>query len=144
MSTATLSLMEQWNNLKAENPKMRIRDAAKQLGSSEGALIAAQVGANVTRLEGDWKAFLVEVAALGKVMALTRNDDAVHERKGVYNNITFQGPVGTALNEDIDLRLFMMHWAYGFAVNENDRLSIQFLIEQEMRYIKFIALKILT
>lgn len=126
MSTATISLKEQWEQLKTENPKMRIRDAAKQLGASEAELLATGVGQNVIRLEGDWKAFLVEVAALGKVMALTRNDDAVHERKGVYNNITFQGPVGTALNEDIDLRLFMMNWGSGYAVNENDRLSYQF------------------
>lgn len=126
MSTATVSLQQQWESLKAENPKLRIRDAAKQLGVSEAALVAIGVGSTATRLEGDWKAFLVEVAALGKVMALTRNDDAVHERKGVYNNITFQGPVGTALNEDIDLRLFMMHWDAAFAVNENDRLSYQF------------------
>ncbi|MFA6056633.1 MAG: ChuX/HutX family heme-like substrate-binding protein [Taibaiella sp.] len=126
MSTATISLKEQWEQLKTENPKLRIRDAAKQLGVSEAELLATGVGHNVTKLEGDWKAFLVEVAALGKVMALTRNDDAVHERKGIYNNITFQGPVGTALNEDIDLRLFMMNWGNGYAVNENDRLSFQF------------------
>jgi putative hemin transport protein len=126
MSTATISLKEQWEQLKTENPKMRIRDAAAQLGVSEAELLATGVGQNVIRLEGDWKAFLPEVAALGKVMALTRNDDAVHERKGVYNNITFQGPVGTALNADIDLRLFMMNWGSGYAVNENDRLSFQF------------------
>lgn len=126
MNTDTLSLKGQWEKLLAENPKLRIRDAARQLGISEAELLATGTGITVTRLEGDWKAFLVEVATLGKVMALTRNDDAVHERKGVYNNITFQGPVGTALNEDIDLRLFMMNWGSGFAVNENDRLSYQF------------------
>lgn len=126
MSTATISIKEQWEQLKNENPKLRIRDAAKQLGVSEAELVATGVGQHVTRLEGDWKVFLADVAALGKVMALTRNDDAVHERKGVYNNISFQGPVGTALNEDIDLRLFMMHWDAAFAVNENDRFSYQF------------------
>lgn len=126
MSTATISLKGQWEQLKTENPKLRIRDAAKALSVSEAELLATGVGQNVTRLEGDWKQFLVEVAALDKVMALTRNDNAVHERKGVYNNITFQGPVGTALNEDIDLRLFMMNWGSGYAVNENDRFSFQF------------------
>ncbi len=126
MNTATLPLKAQWEQLTTENPKLRIRDAASQLGVSEAELLATGTGSTVTRLEGDWKAFLVEVATLGKVMALTRNDNAVHERKGIYNNITFQGPVGTALNEDIDLRLFMMNWGSGFAVNENDRLSFQF------------------
>lgn len=126
MSTATISIKEQWEQLKTENPKLRIRDAAKQLNVSEAELLATNVGNGVTVLEGDWKEFLKEVLGLGKVMALTRNDDAVHERKGIYDNITFQGPVGTALNEDIDLRLFMMNWGAGFAVNENDRYSFQF------------------
>ncbi len=126
MSTATLSLKEQWEQLKTENPKLRIRDAARQLGTSEAALLATRTGAGVTRLAGDWKQFLVDVLPLGKVMALTRNDNAVHERKGIYDNITYQGPVGTALNDDIDLRLFMMHWDTGFAVQENDRYSFQF------------------
>lgn len=121
-----MSLKEQWEQLKSENPKLRIRDAARQMGVSEGELVATGIGSTATRLEGDWKAFLADVAELGKVMALTRNDDAVHERKGIYNNISFQGPVGTALNDDIDLRLFMMHWGEGFAVNEHDRLSFQF------------------
>lgn len=126
MSTATISIKEQWEQLKTENPKLRIRDAAKQLNVSEAELLATNVGNGVTVLEGDWKEFLKEVLGLGKVMALTRNDDAVHERKGIYDNITYQGPVGTALNEDIDLRLFMMNWGAGFAVNENDRYSFQF------------------
>ncbi len=126
MSTATMSLREKYEHLKAENPKMRIRDAAKQLGASEGQLVAAGVGTTATKLEGNWMELLPEVLSLGKVMALTRNDDAVHERKGLYDNITFQGPVGTAVNEDVDLRMFMMHWASAYAVNENDRLSIQF------------------
>ncbi len=112
--------------MKSENPKMRIREIAKQLQSSEAQLLATGVGENVIRLKDDPKAILGDIIRLGKVMALTRNDHAVHERKGVYDNLTFQGPVGTFVNEDIDLRLFMMAWAYAFAVNENDRLSIQF------------------
>ena len=48
---------------------------------------------------------------LGYVMALTRNDYCVHERKGVYDNITFyEGAhnMGVALNPDIDLRFLWM------------------------------------
>ncbi|OJU76884.1 MAG: hemin-degrading factor [Bacteroidetes bacterium 47-18] len=126
MTTNILSLKEQYAQMKSENPKMRIREIAKQLQSSEAQLLATGVGENVTRLKDDPKAILGDIIKLGKVMALTRNDHAVHERKGVYDNLTFQGPVGTFVNEDIDLRLFMMAWAYAFAVNENDRLSIQF------------------
>jgi len=56
---------------------------------------------------------------MGYVMALTRNDHVVHERKGVYDNLTFYaGPhnMGVAVNPDIDLRLFMNEWVYGLAV----------------------------
>ncbi len=126
MSTSIATLKEQYTQLKNENPKMRIREIAKQLNASEAQLIATQIGENVTRLKDEPQAILAEIISLGKVMALTRNDDAVHERKGIYDNLTFHGPVGTFVNEDIDLRLFMMHWAFGFAVNENDRHSIQF------------------
>jgi putative hemin transport protein len=59
-------------------------------------------------------------------MALTRNDSVVHERKGPYLAVSFQGPMGLVLGEDIDLRLFMMHWQHGFAVSENGRRSLQF------------------
>lgn len=126
MSVAMASLKEQYARLKAEEPKMRIRNAAEKLGVSEAALVATAVGESNIRLEGDWKQLLIDVLPLGRVMALTRNDDAVHERKGIYDNISFQGPVGVAVNPDIDLRLFMMHWDSGFAVSENGRHSLQF------------------
>jgi len=126
MSVTSVSLKAQYEQLKAENPKLRIRDAAKQLGSSEAQLVATGLGTTATRLEGNWQDFLKELKPLGRVMALTRNDDAVHERKGIYENVSFQGPVGTAVNPDIDIRFFMMVWDSAFSVNENGRLSFQF------------------
>src|SRR5690606_18526594 len=72
----------------------------------------------VTRLEGDWMAVLKRVPSLGRVMALTRNEHCVHERKGVYNEASFTGHMGLVLGEDIDLRLFMGNWQSGFAVQE--------------------------
>ncbi len=122
----TMILAEQYLQLKSAQPKIRIRDAAAHLGVSEAALIAVNMGKSVVRLQPRWQEILKEVSTLGTVMALTRNDDAVHERHGVYDNVSFQGPVGLVVNPDIDLRLFMMHWQYGFAVNENNRLSLQF------------------
>jgi putative hemin transport protein len=123
---SVMNLKEQYESMKAENPKLRIRDIAKNMQVGEGQLVALRVGDGVTRLEGDFKELLKEVATMNKVMALTRNDDAVHERKGVYNNVSFEGPVGLVLDADIDLRLFMMHWAFGYAVSEGDRHSLQF------------------
>jgi putative hemin transport protein len=125
-NTDTIELNKQWETFKAENPKVRIRDAAKQLGTTEAELIATGVGTAVTRLSDDFQGILKSVESLGKVMALTRNDYCVHERKGVYKNISFSGPMGLAVNPDIDLRLFMNVWSSAFAVDENGRKSLQF------------------
>lgn len=121
-----IELNKQWEAFKTENPKVRIRDAAKQLGTTEAELIATAVGDTATRLSDDFREILKSVESLGKVMGLTRNDYCVHERKGVYKNISFTGPMGLAVNPDIDLRLFMNVWSSAFAVNENGRKSLQF------------------
>ena len=121
-----VELKKQWETLRAEQPKLRIRDAAKTLGSTEAELLATGLGETVTRLTDNFQGILQGVEALGKVMALTRNDYCVHERKGVYKNVTFTGPMGLAVNPDIDLRLFMSVWSSAFAVDENGRKSLQF------------------
>ncbi|GAB3908018.1 hemin-degrading factor [Larkinella knui] len=126
MTTTVLDLKKQYAAFKAENPKVRIRDAAQQLGVSEAELVATGIGETATQLAGDFRELLKEVPTLGYVMALTRNDSVVHERKGEYLNVSFNGHVGLVLGEDIDLRLFLIHWKFGFAVHENDRKSLQF------------------
>ena len=131
MDTMTNNLKVQWDALKAENPHLRIRNAAEQLGVSEAELIATQTGDTVTRLRPEFAAILTEVEKLDKVMALTRNDECVHERKGVYLNPDFSSPfAGLFVGEDIDLRIFLSHWDKAFAVAEKsehgDRKSLQF------------------
>ena len=131
MSTLTNTLKQQWETLKAESPNLRIRNAAEQLGVSEAELVATQVGETVTRLRPEFAAILTDVESLGKVMGLTRNDECVHERKGIYLNPDFSSPhAGIFLGEDIDLRIFLGHWAKAYAVAEKsehgDRKSLQF------------------
>jgi putative hemin transport protein len=128
METLNLSIKEQYNKIKEEQPKARIRDIARMMGVGEAQLVATGIGETATLLEGDFREMIKEIAVMGKVMALTRNDNVVHERKGVYNNVSFEGGgmVGLVLDPDIDLRLFMIHWKFGFAVNEGDRKSLQF------------------
>ncbi len=116
MAASTLSLKDRYLSFKEANPQIRIRDAAQHLGVSEAELLATSVGDNVVRLSGDFRALLKEIPSLGYVMALTRNESCVHERKGVYEKVSFNDHVGLVLGEDIDLRLFMSHWKYGFAV----------------------------
>lgn len=123
--TIAPSLKEQYAAMKAANPQMRIRNAAQELNVSEAELVALNLGEGTTLLKPDFQGILKDVINLGEVMALTRNNSVVHERKGIYDNVSFQGPVGLAVNKDIDLRLFMMHWKYAFAVSEGDRKSIQ-------------------
>lgn len=131
MNTIANNLKSQWDALKAENPHLRIRNAAEKLNVSEAELLATQTGETVTRLKPEFAAILSEIEKLGKVMALTRNDECVHERKGIYLNPDFSSPhAGLFVGEDIDLRIFLSHWASVFAVAEKsehgDRKSLQF------------------
>jgi putative hemin transport protein len=126
MESTTQTIKAQWDTFKEQNPKVRIRDAAKQLAVSEADLVNTGIGVNVVRLNNQFPELLKEVNTLGKVMALTRNDYCVHERKGIYKKATFNGHIGLVVTADIDLRLFMSQWAFGFAVNEADRHSLQF------------------
>lgn len=127
MSTLINNLKEKWEALKTGNPHLRIRNAAQELGVSEAELLATNVGEGVTVLKPEFAALLQEIEKLGKVMALTRNDECVHERKGIYHNPDFSNLHGQVLvGEDIDLRIFLNSWKFGFAVVKGDRKSFQF------------------
>ncbi|MFC3161406.1 putative hemin transport protein [Chryseobacterium arachidis] len=127
MSTLVNDLKEKWEALKAENPHLRIRNAADQLGVSEAELLATNLGEGVTVLKPEFQNILTEIEQLGKVMALTRNDECVHERKGTYLNGDFSSPHAQLfVGEDIDLRIFLNHWKFVFSVVEGDRKSFQF------------------
>ncbi|GGA85134.1 hemin-degrading factor [Brucella endophytica] len=115
---------------RAENPKMRERDFAQLLNISEADYVAAQCGDSVIRLRADVDALLSGIEAIGEVMALTRNESAVHEKIGVYENIHRGEHAALTLGKDIDLRIFPKVWAHGFAVEKRDgdeiRRSLQF------------------
>ncbi len=119
---------------RAANPKLRERDIAAQLGISEAALVAAECGLTAIRIDGDANRFLERAAELGEVMALTRNESAVHEKIGVFENITPGKHASIVLGENIDLRIFPGAWAHGFAVTKTDgddvRRSLQFFDKQ--------------
>lgn len=125
----TVGLAQRWQLFREENPKVRIRDAAASLGVSEAELVATGCGSTATRLHGDWGALVDRLHELGEVMALTRNEHAVHEKTGSYARLSRSGAVGVVLGE-IDLRLFFSRWHLGFAVREEGqggtRHSLQF------------------
>ncbi len=115
---------------RAENPKMRERDIAAQLKISEAALVAAEVGVSAIRIDASAVKLLERVADLGEVMALSRNESAVHEKIGVYENIKVGEHNAIVLGENIDLRVFPSRWVHAFAVTKKDgdteRLSLQY------------------
>ncbi len=129
MKTTPQELHREWNALTSANKTLRIRDAAAQLGVSEAELLSTVCGESVIRLRPEWNAILPRVKELGYVMALTRNDDCVHERKGIYEDIRTGDITALVLGEDIDLRLFPRTWNYIYAVTESsahgDRKSLQ-------------------
>ena len=123
MAQSTISkhetLKTRWANLRAENTTVRIREAAEQLDTSEAELLATEIGATVVRLKDNFDELLQEFHTLKRVMALTRNDEIVHERKGEYAKVEIMsghGKMGLVLGDDIDLRIFFAKWHFGFAV----------------------------
>ncbi|WP_375623461.1 MULTISPECIES: hemin-degrading factor [unclassified Bartonella] len=100
--------------LREEKKEMRSRDFAVSIGISEAELIAAyctigkakKLRANVTTL-------LENAPKLGTVMALTRNENAVHEITGCFEKIVQSQHIPITLGE-IDLRIFSKQWKFGF------------------------------
>lgn len=120
--------------LRAQHPEMRERDFARIHRISEAELVAAYVGNSVVALRPDVEAFLNAAPGLGEVMALTRNESAVHEKIGPFEEVKFNAHASMVLGDEIDLRIFPRHWAHAFAVEKTDkdsavRRSIQFFDE---------------
>lgn len=120
-SMPVLELRDAWQKLRETEPNLRARDLAERIGVSEGELIASRCGEDIIRLQGPWASLLHALPVLGRVMVLTRNDSCVHEKKGTFANVDIGGSMGVVLDEAIDLRLFLTHWKYGFAVAEESR-----------------------
>jgi putative hemin transport protein len=100
------------------------------LPRSSRALVAAEVGISAVRIDASAAKLLERVADLGEVMALSRNESAVHEKIGVYENIKVGEHNAIVLGENIDLRVFPSRWVHAFAVTKKDgdaeRLSLQY------------------
>lgn len=115
---------------RVENSRMRERDIAANLGISEAALVAAEVGISAVRIDADPNKLLARAPEFGTVMALSRNESAVHEKIGVYEAIEIGEKTSLTLGENIDLRIFNWVWAHAFAVAKNDgetvRRSLQY------------------
>ncbi|SFW47158.1 hemin-degrading factor [Chitinophaga sancti] len=141
----TSTLKDQWIAFREQNPKVRIRDAAKQLQVSEGEVVAACTGKAVQHLKPEFQALMERMPELGKVMVLTRNENCVIERKGLFEQVDAVGRhVGTVLGKDIDLRMFFSRWKFGFAVEDDAvtgfKRSLQFFDAQGHAIMKIYSL----
>ncbi|MGY6704017.1 hemin-degrading factor [Roseinatronobacter sp.] len=109
-----------------DHPKTRARDLADSHGVTEAALVAAHVdGTHVLRIDPALDRLMHMIQRLGDVMALTRNQSVVHERKGTYEDYRAGAHASMVLGAEIDLRMFPRHWVHGFALLDGPRPSVQ-------------------
>ena len=120
-----IALRQALAKLRAEAPGTRARDAAQQLGVSEGELVASGCPDTAVRLRPEWQQILEAAPELKEVMVLTRNEHCVHEKVGTFGNVSIGPAHGLVLNHEIDLRLFLSHWHFGFAVEEETRSGLR-------------------
>ncbi len=112
------ALKARWDRLRSTNPRTRIRAAADELGVSELALLETGLATGVTRLDVDFDPFLEATVALGRVMALTRNDTCVIETNGEYGGIANFGHAAQVVSPGVDLRIFPSHWVHAYLVEK--------------------------
>lgn len=120
---------------KEANPGKYARDLAEMMGISEAELTSLRVGHDAGRMDVDARTLLTALEKVGVTKSITRNDYAVHEQMGRYENQHLNGHAGLILNpRELDLRLFLQHWLHIFCMTEShpkgDRHSIQFFDAQ--------------
>ncbi|SDF00213.1 putative hemin transport protein [Paracoccus isoporae] len=106
---------------------MRPYDLAQQLGVSEAALVEADLGHGVRRIDPTLGRLIPAIGELGEVMALTRNRSCVIEKIGAYVDFHDGDHAAMTLGAEIDLRMFPRHWVHAYAVESPDgaRRSVQ-------------------
>lgn len=130
ISSATRPSAAEIRQARAQNPKMRERDLARLLGITEAEFVASFVGHGVTRIAPRFETLFPGLQEAGEVMALTRNESAVHEKIGPFEKFVNGQRAALMLGEQIDTRMFPASWVHGFAVEKADgkdvRRSLQF------------------
>ncbi|WP_092877231.1 hemin-degrading factor [Izhakiella capsodis] len=135
---------EQYLALKAADPKQYARDLAAQMGISEAELVMARCGHDARALKAEVRPLLTALSAVGETKSITRNEYAVHEIIGRYENLHLGDHAGLVLNpRALDLRLFPGQWHSAFALREatahGERQSIQFFDKQGDAILKVYA-----
>lgn len=108
------------------------KEGAEALGVSEGTLLAT--APNTVYLGSKIRDILLKLHTVGMVECIVRNSVAVHEKTGLYENVSLAASGGLALNiGGLDLRFFLKRWHHALSVNleHHGKLSrsIQFFDE---------------
>lgn len=126
MPTAAPDLIEREARLRAGGATPRMRDAADALGVPEAALLEARREAGAAErlarsdAPGGFGPILMRLPEAGEIMTLVRNETCVHELTGRPAAPDIDGPVGQFVGQ-IDLRLFLQHWAFAYRLDEDTR-----------------------
>ena len=112
-----------WQKLQADQPRLRIRDAASALNVSELELALTEDGSEL--LMHQPFAFINQLKPVGPVMSLTRNQSAVLEVKAAYGTLKGSEKMALMLG-DVDLRVFLSRWAYTLYIDQHARQTVQF------------------
>ncbi|CAI3923135.1 hemin-degrading factor [Commensalibacter papalotli (ex Botero et al. 2024)] len=110
---------QRYLTLKAEHTNKFARDLATMIGISEAELCYARIGADVKPFSTDFAALLKELHKVGETMNIVRNEYAVHEQAGQYDNVKLGNHGGLVLNpRALDQRLFVSKWVSSFYIKE--------------------------
>lgn len=110
-----MTLREQYELYKTAHPRQSAHETAAALGVSEAELVMIGLGHNAVLLQPDMQAILHAIGQVGHVKALTRNEDCIHERKGLYDPAIY-----------VQLQLDQWHIAIAVHDADNKRDSIEF------------------
>lgn len=131
LPVALETLRARYGAYRADHPSAYLRDVAQALGVSEAELLVASRTDGLTPLAtDDLPALLAAIAATGDLRTMTRNDWAVIEQDGRYDDLRFfERGMGQTVG-DLDLRIFGWRWAFAYAVEDatprGTRRSVQF------------------
>ena len=125
-----MSLWQQYLELKKDRHFYPL-DGAKALGVSELALMldnpnCVYLGRGIAHI----RKIVLKLKNLGLVECIVRNENAVHEKTGIYENVTLTQTMGLALNVgELDLRIFARRWEYAIAVKDENRNPVSYSIQ---------------
>ncbi|QEY26001.1 ChuX/HutX family heme-like substrate-binding protein [Neisseria zalophi] len=130
------NLWQQYQENKANKQGMYFpREAAADLGVSEGELMADAPKTVYLGGKSNVRGIVLKLHTLGQIQSIVRNSVCVHEKQGLYENVSISESSGIAVNPGgIDLRIFAGRWHHVLAVEsvgEHGKVSrsIQFYDE---------------